>query len=83
MAATSRCSRSGTIRTKPVCSATPSLSHIGCFPGTKRLAVDIGGTTIRTGVVALEWQKHSLTEVRMATTKNWRHKDESQGVMPR
>ena len=43
------------------------------------LAVDIGGTTIRTGVVALEWRKHSLTEVRMATTKNWRHKDARPG----
>ena len=43
------------------------------------LAVDIGGTTIRTGVVALEWRKHALTEVRMATTKNWRHKDERPG----
>ncbi len=43
------------------------------------LAVDIGGTTIRTGVVALEWRKHALTEVRMATTKNWRHKDEKPG----
>jgi hypothetical protein len=38
------------------------------------LAVDIGGTTIRTGVVALEWRKRALTEVRMAATKNWRHK---------
>ena len=43
------------------------------------LAVDIGGTTIRTGVVALEWRKHVLTEVRMATTENWRHKDEKPG----
>jgi hypothetical protein len=43
------------------------------------LAVDIGGTTIRTGVVALEWRKHALTEVRMATTKSWRHKDERPG----
>ena len=43
------------------------------------LAVDIGGTTIRTGVVALEWRKHALTEVRMATTKNWRHKDARPG----
>ena len=43
------------------------------------LAVDIGGTTIRTGVVALEWRKHALTEVRMATTENWRHKDERPG----
>jgi hypothetical protein len=43
------------------------------------LAVDIGGTTIRTGVVALEWRKHALTEVRMATTKNWRHKDTRPG----
>jgi hypothetical protein len=46
------------------------------------LAVDIGGTTIRTGVVALEWRKHALTEVRMATTKTGGTRTPDLGVMP-
>lgn len=40
------------------------------------LGVDIGGTTIRTGLVALEWRKRTLSDVRIAEAEYWRHKEE-------
>ena len=40
------------------------------------LAVDIGGTTIRAGLVALEWRKRALSDARIAAAEFWRHKEE-------
>jgi len=43
------------------------------------LAVDIGGTTIRTGLVALEWRKRVLSDARIANAEYWRHRDDKPG----
>ena len=40
------------------------------------LAVDIGGTNFRAGVVSMEWRKHALTSAEVVETESWRHRDE-------
>jgi hypothetical protein len=43
------------------------------------LAVDIGGSTIRAGILALEWRKRALADARVAVAKHWRHKEVKPG----
>ena len=40
------------------------------------LAVDIGGTNFRAGVVALEWRKRTLSDAHIADAETWRHRDD-------
>ncbi|MEJ0020878.1 MAG: hypothetical protein WDN25_30885 [Acetobacteraceae bacterium] len=43
------------------------------------LAVDIGGTNMRAGVVALEWRKRVLVDARITDAEIWRHRDDEPG----
>ncbi len=43
------------------------------------LGVDIGGSTIRAGVVRLTWHGRTLTEAQVAAAESWRHRDVAPG----
>ena len=68
------CARSEIIRMKRVCSARYSSRRAGCWRGHDAIiAVDIGGTNLRVGIVELRMKKGDVSKAAVWKLQQWRH----------